>query len=64
MAQSVEYPTLDFSSGHDLVVHGIGTHVRPCAGSVEPAWDFPVLSLPFTPMTAHASVLYSLSLSQ
>ena len=27
---------LDFSSGHDLVVHEFEPHVGPCADSVEP----------------------------
>ena len=30
MAQSVEYPTLDFGSGHDLMVHGIKPHQALC----------------------------------
>ena len=44
-AQSVEHPTLDFSSGHDPRVVGSS----PTSGSVlsmEPAWDSPSLSLP------------------
>ena len=39
VAQSVEYPTVDFSSGHDLMVHGIEPHVGLCTDSMEPAWD-------------------------
>ena len=39
MAQSVEHLTLDFSSGHDLMVHGIEPHVRLCAQSAKPAWN-------------------------
>ena len=27
MAQSVECPTLDFGSGHDLIVHGLESHL-------------------------------------
>ena len=48
LAQSVEGPTLDFSSGHDLMVHEFKPHIRLCADSVEPAWDslFPSLPLP------------------
>ena len=38
-AQLVKGPTLDFSSGHDLMVCGIEPHVRLCTDSVEPAWD-------------------------
>ena len=40
MAKSVKRPTLDFGSGHDLMVH----EIEPCLGlrvdSEEPAWDF------------------------
>ena len=52
---SVKQPTLDFSSGHDLTIIRSG----PASGSVlsvEPAWDFFALSLPFP-------CLYSLFLS-
>ena len=35
VAQLVEHPTFDFSSGHDLSVHGM----EPL--SMEPAWDSP-----------------------
>ena len=34
MAQSVKRPTLDFGSGHDLMVHAFEPRVSP-----EPAWD-------------------------
>ena len=30
MAHLVKHPTLDFDSGHDLMVHEIKTHVRLC----------------------------------
>ena len=46
VAQSVKYPTLDFSSGHDLTVRGIEPHHRLCADRVDPAWDS--LSLPLS----------------
>ena len=39
MVQSVECPTLDFSSGHDFMVDGIEPHVGLCADSMETAWD-------------------------
>ena len=45
MAQSVKRLTLDFGSGHDLMVRGIEPRVGLCADSVEPAWDFLSLSL-------------------
>ena len=40
MDQSIKRSTLDFGSGHDLMVCGIETHVRLCTVSPEPAWDF------------------------
>ena len=48
VAQSVKRPTLDFGSGHDLVVHEFEPHVGLWADSVEPAWDAlsPSLSAP------------------
>ena len=56
MAQSVKYPTLDFSSSHDLVVCGIERHVGLCADSAEPAGDSLCLSVslslsPLSPLT-------------
>ena len=36
MAQSVKRSTLDFSSGHDLVVREFKPHVRLCAYDAEP----------------------------
>ena len=39
MAQSVKHPTLHFSSGHDLKVHGLEPHVGLFAESAEPVWD-------------------------
>ena len=48
VAQLIKHLTLDFSSGHDLMVHGFKSHIRLCADSVGPAWDFlsPFLSAP------------------
>ena len=44
VAQLVKRQTLDFGSGHDLLVG----EIEPCSGlwadSVEPAWDFPLPS--------------------
>ena len=50
MAQSVEHPTHDFGSGHDLLVHGMEPHVRLRADDAEPARDSfsPSLSLPLS----------------
>ena len=39
VAQSVNHPTLDFGSSHDLMVCSIEPHVRLCADSAEPTWD-------------------------
>ena len=42
VAQSIKHSTLDFGSGHDLMVHEIEPHKprsRVCADSREPAWD-------------------------
>ena len=39
MAQLVECPTLDFSSGHDLTVRELEPHVGLCAVSAKPALD-------------------------
>ena len=44
MAQLVKCLTLDFSSGHDLMVHEFEPHIGLCADRAEPAWD--PLSLP------------------
>ena len=48
VAQSVKCPTLDFSSGHDLRVHGFEPCIGLCADIAEPAWDSlsPSLSAP------------------
>ena len=48
MAQSLKRPTLDFGSGHDLVVHEVKSCVGLCTESIEPAWDClpPPLSAP------------------
>ena len=44
-AQAVTRLTLDFGSGHDLVVRGFKPRVGLCIGSSEPAWDSLSLSL-------------------
>ena len=48
MTQLVECPTLDFSSGRDLMVPQFKSHVGLSADSAEPAWDSlsPSLSSP------------------
>ena len=39
VAQSVKRPTLGFSSGHELTVCELKSHIRLSADSTEPAWD-------------------------
>ena len=46
MVQSVERPTLDSGSGHDLVVGEFQTHVGLCADSSKPAWESVSHSVP------------------
>ena len=46
VAQSVKRQTLDFSSGHDLMVCEFEPCIRLCADSMEPAWDSLSLPLP------------------
>ena len=58
VAQSVEHPTLDLGSGHDLTVHEIEPHVRLYADNMKPAW---VLSLSLSLCPSPACML---SLSQ
>ena len=41
MPHSVESPTLDFGSGHELTVHGYELCTGLCTG-VELAWNFPL----------------------
>ena len=38
VAQSVKHPTLDFDSGHELILHWIKPHAGLRADSTEPAW--------------------------
>ena len=40
MPQSIEHLTLDFSSGHDLVLPGFEPHAAFCADSSEPGACF------------------------
>ena len=58
MAQSIEHPTLGFTSGHDLVISLGSSRVRLCTDSVKPAGDS--LSLP---PSLSALLLLVLSLS-
>ena len=48
VAQLVKRPTLDLSSGHDLLVPKIELHNGLCFDSMESAWDSlsPSLSVP------------------
>ena len=40
VAQLVKHPSLDFGSGHDLMVPEIKPHFGFCADSAEPTWDY------------------------
>ena len=59
MAQLVKHPTLNFGSGHDLMVHEFEPCVGLCDGNAEPAWDSLSPSLSAPPLLS-----FSLSLSQ
>ena len=61
VAQSVEYPTLDFGSGHGFMVHGSEPHTGLHTGSAEPAGDSLSPSLSAPPLL---SLSLSLSLSK
>ena len=61
VAQLVKCQTLDFSSGHDLMVCEIESQVWLCTGSVKPAWDSLSLSLSLSLCPSPACAL-SLSL--
>ena len=63
MAQSVERPTLDLGSGHDLTVPEFEPGIGFCSESTESAWDS--LSPPTHPVPnpPAASPLFILSLS-
>ena len=66
VAQLVKRQTLDFGSGHDLVVHEVEPRVRLCTDSVEPAWDSHSLSLSLSaphPLMCMRSLSRSLSFS-
>ena len=46
VAQSGKRPTLDFSTGHDLMVCEMEPHIRFPTDSTEPSWDsLPTISL-------------------
>ena len=57
MAQPIKRPTLDFGSGHDLMVCEIKPRIGLCADCAGPAWDSLSPSLSDPP-------LLSLSVSQ
>ena len=59
MAQSVKRPSLDFSSGHDLMDCEFEPCIRLCADSREPAWDFLSPSLSASPL-----LMFTCSLSK
>ena len=59
VAQTVERPTFDFDTGHDLMVREFELHVRLCTDSMDPAWNSLSPSLSAPPL-----FMLSLSLSQ
>ena len=63
VAQLVKHRTLDFGSGHDLMVHEMEPHLGLCTDSMEPALDSlsPAISVP--PHCVHMYV-HTFSLSQ
>ena len=46
VAHLVECPTLDFGSGHGLLIHGIKPHITLRADHAEPTWDSLPLLVP------------------
>ena len=56
MAQSIERPTLDFSSGHDLRVCGVKHYIGFHTISAELAWDSLSLPLPCSCSTLSLSL--------
>ena len=54
MAQLIKGPTLDFSSGHDLMVHEIDPCIGLCADGTKLGWDS--LSAP-PPLSTHVCAL-------
>ena len=58
VAQSVKRLTLDFGSGHDLMVHEFEPHVWLCTDSLEPGARFRFcISLTLCPSSTHACAL-------
>ena len=56
--QPVKHLTLDFSSGHDLMVCEFEPYIRLCTSSIEPAWNS------LSPLSLSLSCSCSLSVSQ
>ena len=54
VAQSVKILTLDFGSGHDLMVCELEPRIGLCTFSMEPAWDSLFFSLPLLHSCLHA----------
>ena len=54
MAQSVKHLSLDFGSGHDLMVHKIEPCLRLCSDGVETAWNSLSPSPSAPPLLVHA----------
>ena len=60
----MKHPTLDFGSGHDLMVHGIEPHIGRYTDGVESAWNslFPSLSAP--PQLTHVPTFLFLKINK
>ena len=60
VAQLVKHPTLDFGSGHDLIVHGIESYIGLCTDLM--AWAYLGFSLSLSlPFPASMSLFLALS---
>ena len=57
-AQSIKLPTLDFTSGHDLMDCGIKPCFGLCADRMGSAWDLSPLSLPLPRPTRVLSLTF------
>ena len=57
MAQLVKCLTLDFGSGHDLIVHEFEPHIGLCTDSMETPWDSLSPSFSAPPLLTNACAL-------
>ena len=64
MSQSVKHPTLNFGSGHDLMVFEIEPHGGLCADIVGPAWDSLSPSVSAPPCSCSLALFLSLKINK